>query len=489
MAEIDQPNRTIRVKIVYYGPPLGGKTTNLRWLHSRALDTRRGEMISINSLQDRTILFDLLPFTVVGPRGFSLRLQLLAVPGQAMYSATRRAALRGADGVVFVANSATDRWQENLTSFAEMKTHLVDYGIDPSAIPFALQYNKRDLRLVTEVGVMDLGLRARPQAALLAVANKGQGVIETFEAILARTLRDLSRRFRVLAMEDGRTPEQFAQETVTSLFGRVSPAEEMTAAGGIGPLIERFGAPAEFEPVSSRPAAPARADAPLAIRVPVSGTDGDGGRGVARSPGAVAEAYAEACAELAARLATVTAERDAARDALADTRRALAIAGDVDRQDVAMTVKRMLACVAERAGAAHASFAFVTGDGFDRALGLPGADSLLLDSPGGKRYLQALAQADGPCVQEAACDLELFALLGEGERQLSALVSLPLRTTSRTIGLAVLYFLEDDPLPTPAALAQLELLASVFAAPLALATQAKAAGASPATVPVLAKAS
>jgi len=131
----------------------------------------------------------------------------------------------------------------------------------------------------------------------------------------------------------------------------------------------------------------------------------------------------------------------------------------------------------------------VTGDGFDRALGLPGADSLLLDSPGGKRYLQALAQADGPCVQEAACDLELFALLGEGERQLSALVSLPLRTTSRTIGLAVLYFLEDDPLPTPAALAQLELLASVFAAPLALATQAKAAGASPATVPVLAKAS
>ena len=112
MAEIDQANRTIRVKIVYYGPPLGGKTTNLLRLHALAVDTHRGEMISINSLQDRTILFDLLPFAIAGPRGFNLRLQLLAVPGQALYSATRRAALRGVDGVVFVANSATDRWQD-----------------------------------------------------------------------------------------------------------------------------------------------------------------------------------------------------------------------------------------------------------------------------------------------------------------------------------------------------------------------------------------
>ena len=455
MAEIDQATRIIRVKIVYYGPPLGGKTTNLRRLHALAVDTRRGEMISINSLQDRTILFDLLPFTVVGPRGFNLRLQLLAVPGQALYSATRRAALRGADGVVFVANSAIDRWQENLISYSEMKTHLIDHGIDPTAIPFALQYNKRDLPLVTEVGVMDLGLRSSPQTAFQAVANKGEGVIATFEAILARTLRDLSRKFRVLAMEDGRRPEQFARETVTSLFGRVSPAEAGTA--GTEPLVERFG------------------ESPLTIRVAVSGAAGDGSRGVARSPGAVAEAYAEACTELAGRLATVTAERDEAQAGLADARRALAIAGDLDRQDVTMTVKRMLACVAERAGAAHASFAFVTADGFDRVMGLPGDGNLLLESPGGRRYLQALAQADGPCVQEAACDLELFALLGEGERQLSALVSLPLRTTSRTVGLAVLYFLDDDPLPTPAALEHLELLASVFAAPLAMAVPAESA--------------
>jgi signal recognition particle receptor subunit beta len=288
MAEIDQRNRTIRVKIVYYGPPLGGKTTNLLRLHARAVEAQRGEMISINSRQDRTILFDLLPLTAVGPRGFELRFQVVAVPGQALYSATRRAALRGADGVVFVANSAADRWQESVTSYNEMKKHLVDHGIDPTAVPFALQYNKRDLPLVTEVGAMDLGLRMGPDPAVLAVATRGEGVIETFEAILARTMRDLSRRFRVLAVEDGPTPEQFARQTVTSLFGRVSPA-----------------AGEEDRPRTT-------------IRVAVPGADGDGGAGLARSPGAVAEAYAEACDELAGRLSTVTAERDEAQAGLAD---------------------------------------------------------------------------------------------------------------------------------------------------------------------------
>jgi signal recognition particle receptor subunit beta len=470
MAEIDQTKRTIRIKIVYYGPPAGGKTTNLRRLHAGALDTRRGEMISINSLQDRTILFDLLPFTAVGPRGFVLRLQIVAVPGQGLYSATRRAALRGADGVVFVANSATDRWQENLTSYGEMKKHLIEQGIDPTVIPFAVQYNKRDLPLVTEVGVMDVGLKPRPEAAILAVANKGEGVIETFEAILGRTLRSLALKFRVLAMEDGRTAEQFAQETVTGLFGKTSPGKQVQ--DGAKPRVEVLLAPVETAP--TRPAARERAATPLTIRVAVAGADGDsGGRGVADTTAAVAEAYAEACAELAARLAVATAERDEAQASMADTRRALAIAGDLDQRNVTMTVMRMLACVAESAGAARASFAFVTAEGFDGVVALPGDGNLLLDSPGGQRYLQTLAQADGARLQEAGADLELWALLGEGERQLSALMSLPIRTASRTVGMAVLYFMVDDPLPTPAALQHLELLASVFAGPLAMATHAE----------------
>ncbi len=103
-------------------------------------------MISINSLQDRTIMFNLLPLKTVRLRGYDLQLKLRAVRGQMRHAATRRVALRGADGVVFVANSAVDCWQENLQSFAELKRYLIDHQIDPSSIPLALQYNKRDLQ-------------------------------------------------------------------------------------------------------------------------------------------------------------------------------------------------------------------------------------------------------------------------------------------------------------------------------------------------------
>ena len=112
MAEINHRDRSIRVKIVYYGPAVGGKTTNLKVLFDRALGGRRGQFLSVNSAQDRTILCDLLPLRSGGFRGHELKLQLAAVPGQAMYAASRRIILRGVDGIVFVANSATDRWHE-----------------------------------------------------------------------------------------------------------------------------------------------------------------------------------------------------------------------------------------------------------------------------------------------------------------------------------------------------------------------------------------
>ncbi len=461
MAEVNQRDRTIRVKIVYYGPPLGGKTTNLRVLHERAVETRRGDMISINSLQDRTILFDLLPFSAVGPRGFTLKLQLLAVPGQALYAATRRAALKGADGIVFVANSAVDRWNENLTSFSEMKKHLVEHNIDPSAIPLALQYNKRDLPSVTSVAVLDMGLKTRQEPAFLAVASSGEGIVETFEAILARTLRDLSRKFRALAVDD---PQQLARDAVVGLFGRVPPVPVAAVAGTADVeaefVIERFGVPAS--------------ESTLTIRVPVSEPGGERLPGASRSPGAVTEAYAEACTELATRLVDVKAERDLAQGRLEETRRALNIVGDLARQDVATTVKRMLACLAEAASATHASFVFVTADGFGRVVGLPSPDDpLLAGGPAGGRYLRALADGDSPCLRETAGDHDLGAILGAGRPPFASVASLPVQTSSRTIGLAILYFLEDEPLPGAAALEHLQLLASVLAAPLALAVPAE----------------
>ncbi|HSB60762.1 MAG TPA: hypothetical protein VLI67_03520, partial [Vicinamibacteria bacterium] len=151
MVELNHRDRTIKVKIVYYGPPVGGKTTNLQILHQQALAARRGEMISINSAQDRTILFDLLPLKTPGFRGFDLRLQILAVPGQAMYAATRRLVLKGADSLVFVANSAVDRWEENIQSYREMTQNLLSHQLDPQQMPLVLQYNKRDLPQVLEL--------------------------------------------------------------------------------------------------------------------------------------------------------------------------------------------------------------------------------------------------------------------------------------------------------------------------------------------------
>ena len=118
-------------------------------------------MISINSAQDRTILFDLLPLRSAGFRGFDLRLQILAVPGQAMYATTRRLVLKNVDSLVFVANSAVDRWEENLQSFREMTQNLLAHRLDPSTMPLVFQYNKRDLPQVMDIEFMDRAMNAR----------------------------------------------------------------------------------------------------------------------------------------------------------------------------------------------------------------------------------------------------------------------------------------------------------------------------------------
>ena len=130
--EINKAERSLKIKIAYYGPATCGKTTNLNVLYQQALGPRKGDFISVNSQQDRTILCDLLPLRAGGFCGYDVRLRLLAVPGQSMYLVSRRAVLKGSDGVVFVANSATDRWHDNVQSFAEMGTHLRAQQIDPA---------------------------------------------------------------------------------------------------------------------------------------------------------------------------------------------------------------------------------------------------------------------------------------------------------------------------------------------------------------------
>ena len=183
-------------------------------------------MVSINSAQDRTILFDLLPLKAAGFRGFDLRVQLLAVPGQAMYAATRRLVLKGADALVFVANSATDRWEENIQSFREMTQNLLAHQLDPASLPLVLQYNKRDLPHVTAVEFMDRTLNARRIDVIQAVAVRGEGVLETFTAVLHRAMHDLATRYRIVETGRGQTLQEWTRQTVLGMFGTSALALE-----------------------------------------------------------------------------------------------------------------------------------------------------------------------------------------------------------------------------------------------------------------------
>ena len=166
MVELNHRERYVRAKILYYGPAAGGKTTSLQVLHRRARGSQKMELISVNTAQDRTILFDLLPLRTLAFRSYELRFQIIAVPGQRLYAATRKMLVKGADTIVFVANSAADRFQENLQSLKEMTENLLSHGIDPSNIPMVFQYNKRDLPDTTEVKALDKALNARATESL-----------------------------------------------------------------------------------------------------------------------------------------------------------------------------------------------------------------------------------------------------------------------------------------------------------------------------------
>ena len=220
--ELKTRERIVQLKIVYYGPAVGGKTTNLQALHAAAQQRHRGEFITVNSQQDRTILFDLLPLRGVGFHGFDIRFQLVAVPGQAPYVMARKLVTRGTDAVVFVANSALDRLQENVASLQEMNGHLSANGIDPAEVPVVFQYNKRDLREVLSVDELNLALNRRGAPWVEAVAVRGGGVLETLGTVLEKTMEQLTTKYRSLALDPGESVQAWAWGTLRQMFGATS---------------------------------------------------------------------------------------------------------------------------------------------------------------------------------------------------------------------------------------------------------------------------
>ena len=181
-------------KIVYYGPGLCGKTTNLHWIHGKTAPRSRGEMVSLETETDRTLFFDLLPLDVGVIGGMRVRLQLYTVPGQVFYNATRRLVLKGVDGVVFVADSQVPAAEPNEESLANLRQNLEELGLDPKGVPIVFQYNKRDLRNILPVEKLQQSLNPLAAPAFEAAAVHGVGVFETLKEISRLSLDAIRAR-------------------------------------------------------------------------------------------------------------------------------------------------------------------------------------------------------------------------------------------------------------------------------------------------------
>lgn len=197
MAFFNYVTKEITLKVVYYGPGLSGKTTNLQHLYSILDPSQKGKFISLSTESDRTLFFDFLPVDLGKIRDFSLRFQLYTVPGQIRYNATRRLVLKGADAVVFVADSQKEMREQNIESLNNMRENLVSNNIDPDSIPVVLQYNKRDLTNLLSIDELNSDLNKKGYPYLEAEALNGRGVKETFELITRLLLKDISKKHRV----------------------------------------------------------------------------------------------------------------------------------------------------------------------------------------------------------------------------------------------------------------------------------------------------
>ena len=196
MSFINYASREINCKIVYYGPGLCGKTTNLQYIYAKTKPESKGQMISLETETERTLLFDFLPISLGTIRGFKTRFHLYTVPGQVFYDASRRLILKGVDGVVFVVDSQVERLDANLESFENLQANLREHDLDLAKIPFAIQYNKRDLPSAIDKTYLEEQLNPLNRPSFEAVATSGRGVFDTLKAVAKQVLVELKRERR-----------------------------------------------------------------------------------------------------------------------------------------------------------------------------------------------------------------------------------------------------------------------------------------------------
>jgi mutual gliding-motility protein MglA len=193
MTFINYASREINCKIVYYGPGLGGKTTNLQYIYDSTAPQAKGKLISLATETDRTLFFDFMPLELGTVRGFKTRFHLYTVPGQVYYDASRKLILKGVDGVVFVADSQEERMDANIEALYNLEENLQTQGYDLMQVPYVLQLNKRDLPNVISVDELAGELQRKNEPVFEAVAAQGTGVFDTLKAVAKQVLTELRK--------------------------------------------------------------------------------------------------------------------------------------------------------------------------------------------------------------------------------------------------------------------------------------------------------
>lgn len=221
--QVDFTARELTVKLVYYGPALSGKTTNLQAVHELVSEESKGRLMTLETRDDRTLFFDLLPLTFSSKSGLKVRVKLFTVPGQVIHSATRRLVLQGADGIAFIADSQRSETKANQAAFLDMQRNLRDNGLDPARTPLVIQFNKRDLPDIRSDGELDALAKRGREPVFKAVAVRGTGVLETLVGLLERSWGQLEIEHG-LEEKFGLVPEEVLTE-VRRQLGATRPTK------------------------------------------------------------------------------------------------------------------------------------------------------------------------------------------------------------------------------------------------------------------------
>ena len=191
MSFINYPNKEINCKIVYCGPGLSGKTTNVQYIYEHTQAESRGQLVNLSTENERTLFFDFLPLSIGDVRGYKTRFHLYSIPGQTFYEVSRQFILKGVDGIVFVVDSRAEQMENNIEGYQALEKSLEQQGYDMHKIPLVFQYNKRDLPDAVPVRELEATFNSMRRPYFEAVANRGQGVMETLQAISQWVIREL----------------------------------------------------------------------------------------------------------------------------------------------------------------------------------------------------------------------------------------------------------------------------------------------------------